>query len=134
MFYDGDCALCSATVQFVLAKDRAGLFRFAPLQGQLAAEVLPRHGRNPADLDTVCLLLKAGTAQEKLLVKSRAVLMTARLLGGWRAVLGVMGSLFPAALGDWFYDQVATRRHRLVRRKEQACWLPQAEYAGRFLD
>ncbi len=134
MLYDGDCALCSAAVQHVLAADREALFRFAPLQGSLASQILPRHGRSPADLDTFCVLLGEGTPQEKLLVRSRAALHVARRLGGWRAALAALGSILPTTLLDWGYDLVARNRHRLVKKREQACWMPKPEYAGRFLD
>lgn len=134
MLYDGDCGLCSAAVQQVLRADHTALFRFAPLQGSLAAQVLPRHGRSPSDLDTFCVLLDADTSKEKLLVRSRAALFVARRLGGWRAVLAALASILPTALLDWGYDLVARNRHRLVKRNEEACWMPKPEYAGRFLD
>ncbi|HZH02738.1 MAG TPA: DCC1-like thiol-disulfide oxidoreductase family protein [Myxococcaceae bacterium] len=33
LFYDGGCGLCHRAVRFVLARDPAGRFRFAPLGG-----------------------------------------------------------------------------------------------------
>ncbi|MGD9856799.1 MAG: thiol-disulfide oxidoreductase DCC family protein, partial [Planctomycetaceae bacterium] len=34
VFFDGVCGLCSRVVDFVMARDPQGVFRFAPLQGQ----------------------------------------------------------------------------------------------------
>jgi predicted DCC family thiol-disulfide oxidoreductase YuxK len=41
VFFDGVCGLCDRWVQFVLPRDRGARFRFAPLQGALAARELP---------------------------------------------------------------------------------------------
>ena len=41
LFYDGHCGLCHSAVKFVLKHDRRALFRFAPLQGELAKQHLP---------------------------------------------------------------------------------------------
>ena len=38
LFFDGDCAFCSAGVRRVFRADRCGNLRFAPLQGKLSAE------------------------------------------------------------------------------------------------
>ena len=42
LLYDGLCGLCVRTVQIVLRGDRRGVLRFAPLQGDFAAEVFER--------------------------------------------------------------------------------------------
>ena len=137
ILYDGVCGLCNRLVQFVLQRDRRGLFRFAPLQGEFAAGVRARHGENPADLDTVYVVLPAegrtAAAPETLLRRSQAVLYILRQLGaGWRA-LALVGRLLPHSLADWLYGQVARRRYRIFGRYD-ACLLPAPEVRARFLD
>src|SRR6266849_9612282 len=41
LFYDGHCGLCHSAVKFVLKRDSRSIFRFAPLQGDLAKRRLP---------------------------------------------------------------------------------------------
>lgn len=131
VFYDGLCGLCNRFVQFVLKRDRKNAFRFAPLQGETARAKLPRHGIDPGDLDTVCVLFGEDGPGEQALVKSRAVARVLRELGGpWRipAALGVL----PRGIGDRLYDFVARRRYRWFG-KYDACPIPTPEQRARIL-
>ena len=59
MFYDGVCALCNRTVTFLLERDRAGVFRFAPLQGELAdhwADLIVLADEDPRLEDSMAIL------------------------------------------------------------------------------
>ena len=132
ILYDGVCGLCNRLSQFVLARDPAGRFRFAALQGTVAGEILTRHGRDPRDLDTLYLVLAPGRPEERLLRKSDAALWILRELGGaWRlaAVLRVV----PRAIRDLGYDLVARTRYRLFGRYD-ACPVPDPRHRARFLD
>ena len=132
ILYDGVCGLCNRLNRFVLARDPSGRFRFAPLQGRLAGELLARHGRDPGDLDTLYLVLGHGRPDERLLGKSDAALWVLRELGGgWRAA-GPLRVL-PRWLRDLGYDAVARTRYRLFGRYD-SCPLPAPEHRGRFLD
>ena len=133
LLYDGVCGLCNRLVQFVLKRDRRQLFRFAPLQGELAARVLRRHGKDPADLDTVYVVVAPDTPDERLLPRSGAVLFILRNLGlGWR-LLALLGRIAPRFLADWLYGQVAQRRYRIFGKYE-SCPLPSPETRARFID
>ena len=46
IFFDGVCGLCNAWVNFILKRDRAGIFSFAPLQGDYAKEMEPEASKN----------------------------------------------------------------------------------------
>jgi predicted DCC family thiol-disulfide oxidoreductase YuxK len=132
ILYDGVCGLCHRLVRFVLARDRAGLFRFAALQGELSRTILTRHGRDPRDLDTLYLVLGHGRPDERLLRKSDAALWVLRALGGpWRASRALRA--VPRPLRDLGYDLVARTRYRLFGRHD-ACPLPDPRHRGRFLD
>jgi predicted DCC family thiol-disulfide oxidoreductase YuxK len=156
LLYDGVCGFCNRTVQFVLRRDRAAIFRFAALQSPFAARVLARHGTNPADLDTFYVVLNyesgentarhevqesevresethESKADESLLSRSDAIVFTLGELGGpWRFA-ATMLSLVPRFLRDWGYNLVARTRYRIFGRYD-SCPLPSPDTRSRFLD
>jgi predicted DCC family thiol-disulfide oxidoreductase YuxK len=133
VLYDGVCALCNRFVTFVLARDRAGTFRFASLQSDLARTTLMRHGRNAGEVTTLVLVLDAGLPTERLLDQSSAALQVLKQLpGGWRG-LGRVMTLAPAPLRDVVYDLVARTRYRTFG-KYDVCPLPSPAVRDRFLD
>ena len=133
VFFDGVCGLCDRFVQFLLDRDRGGRIRFAPLQGDLARTVLPRHGLNPNDLDSVVVISRWQHQSERALTRAAAVLYTLDLLGGgWRIFARVAG-VVPGPLANWLYHLVARFRYKVFGRFE-ACPLPPPERRGRFLE
>ncbi len=132
VFYDGVCGLCNRLVQFVLKRDRMDRFRFAALQGVFASDVLPRHGKNPADLNTLYLLLDPGEVSERVLERGRAVLRIFSHLGGpWKATGAVFGIL-PTWLLDAVYGLVAKNRYRLFGKRE-SCLIPEPRHRAKFI-
>jgi predicted DCC family thiol-disulfide oxidoreductase YuxK len=63
VLFDGRCGLCSRWVDFVLARDRKAVFRFAPLQSSLGEALLARH-RSPAG-DQESIVLVSGARVER---------------------------------------------------------------------
>ncbi|MGA8866473.1 MAG: DCC1-like thiol-disulfide oxidoreductase family protein [Candidatus Sulfotelmatobacter sp.] len=133
LLYDGVCGLCNRFVQFILRRDRHAIFRFAPLQGALAARILARHGADPGDLDTVYVVVNHELPQENLLVRSDAVLFVMKQLGGVWKIFGVLLRIVPRPLRDWKYRLVARYRYRIFGRYE-TCLLPGPGTRDRFLD
>ena len=128
LFYDGDCGLCHGAVLFVLKRDKAGVFRFAPLQGETLLEWVPAEAR--AELpDSLVLRLEDGV----LLTRSNAVAAMLKRLGGPWPVLGFLLRIIPRFLRDLGYDGVAKIRHRLFEKPEGVCPLVPPELRGRFL-
>jgi predicted DCC family thiol-disulfide oxidoreductase YuxK len=138
ILYDGQCGLCSRSIQLVLDRDRPGVFRFAALDGAFAAGVFRRRGMGPsggasAVPDAVALVEWPNTAREHVHFRTDAVLrILGRLplparLGAWvlRAI--------PRAIRDAAYDRVARLRHRIFGRV-MACAIPSPEVRRRFLD
>lgn len=133
LLYDGVCGLCNRFVRFVLRRDRSRSFRFASLQSDFAADTLKRHHLDPLDLDSVYVIENAGSPDERLAVRSDAVIaVLQRLGGGWR-LLGILLRLLPGRLRDWGYRLVAAQRYRIFGKYE-TCPLPEAKYRNRFLD
>ncbi len=132
VLYDGVCALCNGFVRFVLARDRAGMFRFASLQGDVARATLARHGRNPDALDTLVVVLDPGLPTERLLDRSTAALFVLTELPWLWKVLGRAMSVVPVPLRDVLYRLVARTRYRTFG-KYDACPLPPPAVRDRFL-
>jgi predicted DCC family thiol-disulfide oxidoreductase YuxK len=100
---DGSCALCNGTAAWLARRNVAGDMIFATNQGEVA-----RIAGEPPGGDQGTLVVWDGSRR---LVRSTAVLVLLRTLGsGWR-LLAWLACLCPTALRDFFYDQVARRRH-----------------------
>jgi predicted DCC family thiol-disulfide oxidoreductase YuxK len=125
LFYDGDCGLCARSVQWALRHDHRGVVHFAPLQGTTYAAI-DAPGKSTA-LNTVVLHDARG-----LHTRSDAVLGLLDALGGiWPSVASA-GRIIPRGLRDWAYAFIAKRRIAWFGTAD-ACALPKADQAGRFL-
>jgi predicted DCC family thiol-disulfide oxidoreductase YuxK len=127
-FYDGVCGLCDRTVHFLLKRDVRDRLRFAPLQGGVAAELLPPLGGKPEDLNTMYVVTRDG----RLLQKSRAVLFAVAALGGLWSLVNVL-KIVPRPIADVVYSFVASVRYRIFGKYE-ACAIPSREERARFLE
>jgi len=127
IFYDGYCGMCHRGVRFILAIDRGGVFRFAPLDSEAFRAAVPEESR--ASLPDSIVVR---TASGGLLVKSGALLHVMRRLGGVWRLLSILGGVIPTALRDYLYDRVAGVRYRLFAKPDEACPVIPAEFRGRF--
>lgn len=125
ILFDGLCHVCDRSVQFVLAHDRRGLFRFAPSQSPAAAPLLASCGLPPAP-GTIVLV-----EADRCSTRSTAVLRIARLLGPPWSAFAVLLWL-PVWLRDPAYALFARYRLRLFGRRD-SCRIPTPEEAKRFL-
>ncbi len=125
VFFDGVCGLCNWSVDFVLARDKSGIFRFAPLQGQTAAERLGTEAVQ--SLESVVMIDQSG-------VHCRSTAMV-RMLWGlgrfWKCV-GLLLWLVPRPLRDFCYWLVVRNRYYLFGRREM-CRIPSVDERSRFL-
>ena len=128
LFFDGDCAFCSAGVRRVFRADRRGSLRFAPLQGILSREKGFSEYADPARGSMVILREEDGA----FFVRGDAVLELGRALGGpWRLLLA--GRILPRCLRDALYSLVAKNRY-WISRKGDFCELPEPEFLARILE
>lgn len=126
---DGECVFCNRVVSLILAHDRRGLFHFAHLQGALAKDVLGRHGRRAGDVDSIYVLLGAGTPDERLLRDGGAARAIWPRLFWFAAALNWV----PLPVLDFCYRAFARRRYRLFG-KYDVCHVPTPEERLRFLE
>jgi predicted DCC family thiol-disulfide oxidoreductase YuxK len=126
VLFDGVCGLCDASVNFVIDHDAVGRFRFAPLQSDLARQLLLKYRLDPADMTSI-IMLEGG----RVYSRSTAILRICR------------GLHFPLPLASWFivipppirdmvYDWVARNRYHWFG-KFDACRMPAPGVAARFL-
>jgi predicted DCC family thiol-disulfide oxidoreductase YuxK len=125
VLFDGVCNLCTNAVQFLIERD-GGLFRFAPLQSDVADELLADCGLADHDLDSIVLV-----EDGKCYVKSDAVIRIATALGGGYRLLGPT-KYVPRFVRDAVYDLVAASRYQVFGKRDR-CMVPTEENRARFL-
>lgn len=125
MFYDGECGLCSRTVQWSLKHDKRGVVQFAPIQGSTYASLDAPD--KPTDIST--MVFAEGS---RLFIKSSGALHLLKNMGGIWPLFGSVGLICPTFLRDRIYDAVAKRRLKFFGTAN-ACMLPSAENRARFL-
>lgn len=114
----------------VLRADRQGLLRFASLKSSIGAAVRARHPEL-ARIDSLVLVESYEHPDERVVIKSTAVLRVWRMLGWpWKVLL--VGYLVPREIRDSLYDVVAWWRLRLFGRYA-SCPVPPPEVRDRFL-
>ena len=127
LFYDGHCALCHGAVKFVLKRDRAGSFHFAPLQGETFQSRVPGEKRAGLADSVVVLTLKGD-----LLIRSSAFLYILRKIGGgWKILAGVL-AVIPRPLRDVVYDLIARIRYKVFGTRDELCPIVPHDLRSRF--
>jgi len=127
VIFDGLCVLCSAGVQFMLARDPDGCSRFAAIQAPLPRALYAHFGLDAARFDTF-MVLADGVAH----VRWAGVLAAARTMPApWRW-LGMAGRIVPPLLGDPVYDWVQRNRLKWFGTR-QSCFVPDARTRSRVL-
>jgi predicted DCC family thiol-disulfide oxidoreductase YuxK len=124
--FDGVCRWCNAWVNFTLARDPHGKFKFGTLQSEPAQQIL-KELRLPADNFETFLLLERG----RIFTKSTAALRIVVHLSGLWPLLSV-GIMIPRSLRDALYDYVARRRYRWLGKSE-TCRVPTQAERERFV-
>ena len=128
LFYDGQCALCHGVVRFILAEDTRARISFSPLQNG-GTEGLAVVAEKSGGRDTIILVDEDGDIR----VRSDAVVMILRQLGGVWWIAGWMLWVVPAPLRNLGYDAVGSVRRRIFGEADSLCPVVPAEIRSRFL-
>ena len=125
VLFDGVCNFCNGAVNFIIRNDRAGRFKFAPLQSEIG-ERLRRDHDIPPDTDSL-VLVEDGRAY----THSAGALRIAKGLGGiWQ--LAYVFIILPKPIRDWFYNTFAKNRYNWFGKRD-VCMVPTPEMRERFL-
>jgi len=126
VLFDGVCHFCNNSVNFIMDHDPKKKFVFAPLQSDLAKEILTKSGEDPDALDTIKLIRNG-----KVYKRSRAALEISKGLNGlWP--LCYIAIIVPGFLRDIVYNIIAKNRYKWFGQLE-ACRIPTPEMRERFL-
>ena len=125
ILFDGVCNLCAWSVRFILPRDPAGRFTFAPLQSEAARNRLSAAGLD-ADAPASLVLIEDG----RIFQESTAALRIARHLRFPWPLLSTL-LIVPRVLRDPVYRFLARHRYRWFGRREE-CWRPDDRWNDRF--
>jgi predicted DCC family thiol-disulfide oxidoreductase YuxK len=132
VLYDGVCGLCNRITQFILPRDRRGVFDFASLQSGFGRAQAERFGSDPDNLTSFYVIANYRLPTATFMARSRAVLFVAGVLGWpWRAAAVL--SVLPTTVLDGAYNIVARHRYQVFGQHEH-CPIPSPEYRNRFID
>jgi predicted DCC family thiol-disulfide oxidoreductase YuxK len=126
ILFDGVCNFCDSSVNFIIGHDKAGYFKFAPLQSEIGEKMLAENGIDKLETDSVVLV-----EDGEVYTHSTAALRVARHLdGAWRWLYYFIH--VPRIIRDAAYKLFAKYRYKLFGKKDE-CMLPSPEIRGRFL-
>ena len=127
ILFDGVCNFCNFWVNFVIKRDNRDMFRFAPLQSDVAKVMLSKFKLD--DLVRESVILVSG---ENIYSKSTAALKIAKELSGIVKVLYPL-IIFPKFFRDVIYEFVARNRYKIFGKRD-SCRIPTEEEKLKFLD
>lgn len=123
LFYDGDCGLCSETVQWILRHERDPSIYFITLQNEFSQKFL-KEKLGSYSMNTVVFY-----KNKKVYTKSDAILKTLTHLKMPIRFFQVFLAV-PRPIRDWIYQFVANRRLTFIGQK---CYLPDDKNRHRFV-
>ena len=125
IFFDGECVMCNGFVDIMLRLDPNARILMAPLQGEIAKEVLPPLPVNRKEW-TIYFLDESG-----LYCRSEAFIRICKRLNNWVSILGITG-MVPLPIRDGIYNFIASNRYSFFGRKPN-CRIPSASEQEHFL-
>ncbi len=126
VFFDGECGVCNFWVQWILERDKKDQFMFASLQSDFGQKFLSERGLETKQFNTLYLW----KPHQYYLIKSKAVLKIANLLGGIYN-LSVIGKLMPTFISNKIYNKISENRMKLSAQK---CFLPDQHQKKKFIE
>ncbi|MCS7053890.1 MAG: DUF393 domain-containing protein [Ignavibacterium sp.] len=107
ILYDGDCNFCNFWIKFLIKYDKEDKFFLASLSSDLGKTLLKKIQIDSEKIDSIILI-----NNNKVFVKSEAVLMICKNLGGWLRYLFLL-KVVPIRIRDFIYDLIAKYRNRI---------------------
>lgn len=126
VIFDGVCAFCNRSVNFIIKRDPKAVFLFAPMQSQAAQDLMHRYHIADISNDTFILI-----KNNRYLLRTDAALEITKDLTGHWYLLRIFIFL-PKGFRDWFYNLFAQNRYKLFGKTE-SCMIPTEDIKNRFL-
>ncbi|MEM7662634.1 MAG: DCC1-like thiol-disulfide oxidoreductase family protein [Pseudomonadota bacterium] len=123
--YDGECALCSRFVHFLVKHDQSEQFALMTAQSEQGRAIYRTANLDPDLMETA--LLRVNNRIYKNLDVFTETLVA---LGGiWKTA--IILRLLPRPISDWIYRRIANNR-KLFQR--EVCPMPSAEVRSRLIE
>lgn len=111
IFYDHECPLCQKAVKHIINIDRNKQFKFAPLKGKTATEILQGPLQRYGEMDSMVLMENYASTKRKISARSKASLRIYWLIGEKWRLIGAL-SYLPGWTADFLYSKLAQHRHQ----------------------
>jgi predicted DCC family thiol-disulfide oxidoreductase YuxK len=126
ILFDGVCNFCNASVNFIIARDKKNIFKFAALQSAPGEELQRKFSLDPKDLSSF-ILIEGNTYYKK----TTAALRVAKDFGfPWN--LSYVLIIIPPFIRNIAYNIIAKYRYKWFGKRE-ACRVPGPEEREKFL-
>lgn len=116
IFFDGDCALCNASMRFIIRRDKHKQLQYEPLQSESAKVHLLKFASD-SDISNTILFIDEGV----LYSKSDAALRISKYLSAPSKYLYLL-RFIPRVIRDFIYIFIAKNRYKWFG-KTQSCAL-----------
>ena len=104
VLFDGDCNLCSSSVQFIINRDQKDLFRFASIQSEVGVGLIDQYNIDIHKNDSIILIQKKDVKYRSLAVLN----ILLHLKTFWRIFL--VFHIIPKPIRDMLYNIIAKKR------------------------
>lgn len=126
IIFDGVCNFCNGAVNFIIKRDSKRIFKFAPMQSEIAQTFMSKHQIHDIGYDTFILI-----KNDKCYLRTNAALEITKDLDGYWFMFRVF-KIVPSKIRDYIYNLLARNRYRLFG-KRAVCMMPSKEISDRFL-
>lgn len=126
IIFDGVCVFCNGVVNFIIKRDSVGVFKFSPMQSDVAKSYIKQHNASKEILNTL-MLIKNGTCY----LRTDAILEIAKDLSGMWYLFNVF-KIIPRPVRDFLYTLFAKNRYKLFG-KRNSCMVPTENVKNRFI-
>lgn len=118
--------MCNRTVQFVIKKDKKGVFKFASLQSDTGKTLLKEFNLPQDEIQSIVYI-----KNERYYLRSDAALEIAKSLGSiWQTAY--IFKIIPSFIRNAFYKFIANNRYKWFGKKDD-CMMPTPDLQKRFL-
>jgi predicted DCC family thiol-disulfide oxidoreductase YuxK len=106
ILYDGNCNLCSWSMEFILLRDYENHFKFTSLQSAEGRRLVFEHGIQLETVDSFILI-----EGPQFFTQSSAAIKVSQHFSGWWSILSLL-TILPKPIRDWSYDRIAKNRYK----------------------